>query len=489
MIPQIVGYLYTAVLIGLALYALHIVLLVALYLWHRRAPSPETPHIAEEDFPTVTVQIPLRNERYVVQRILAAVAAFDWPRERLEIQVLDDSDDDTTALVRAEIERLRAQGFSIALLHRQHNAGHKAGALAAGLQQARGEYIAIFDADFAPLPDFLRQTVPHLVQNPALGLVQARWGHLNAEYSPVTRAQALALDAHFTVEHIARNRAGLLMNFNGTGGVWRRRAIEASGGWQHDTIAEDLDLSYRAQLAGWKILYLPGVVAPAELPPLVAAFRQQQYRWAKGATQVLRKSIGPIVSSPRLNLVQKGMALLHLSGYLTQPLILTLMLLVAPMVVYSPRLPTLAVALGTLTMLPPLLYLIGQITLYRDWPRRILAYPVLMLLGVGISWNTTLGMLDGLLHWGGEFKRTPKFELRGRHGNWRATQYRVKLDRALPGEILISLYALTALLLAYELQRTSLLPLSLIYLAGEILIVWGTLHQLGQREDKKKQGR
>jgi cellulose synthase/poly-beta-1,6-N-acetylglucosamine synthase-like glycosyltransferase len=452
-------------------------------------PSPETPHIPEEHLPIVTVQIPLRNERYVVQRILAAVAAFDWPRERLEIQVLDDSDDDTTALARAEVERLQTQGYTITLMHRQHHSGHKAGALAAGLQKARGEYIAIFDADFAPLPDFLRRMVPYLIHDSTLGLVQGRWGHLNAEYSPVTRAQALALDAHFTVEHIARNRAGLLMNFNGTGGVWRRRAIEETGGWHHDTIAEDLDLSYRAQLAGWKILYLPDVVAPAELPPLVAAFRQQQYRWAKGATQVLRKSFGPIVSSPRLNPAQKVMALLHLSGYFTQPLILALVLLVAPMVIYSPRLPTLAVALGTLTMLPPILYLMGQIALYRDWPRRILAYPILMLLGVGISWNTTLGVLDGLLHWGGEFKRTPKFELRGRQGNWRTAQYRVTLDRALPGEILISVYALAALLLAHELQRTSLLPLSLIYLAGEMFIIWGTIQQLSRREDKKEQGR
>ncbi len=489
MIAQIVGYLYTAVLIGLALYAVHIVILVMLYLWHRRARSPETLSIPVADLPMVTVQIPLRNERYVMQRILAAVAAFDWPRERLEIQVLDDSDDDTTTLARTKVEQLQAQGYTIALLHRQHHNGHKAGALAAGLQKARGEYIAIFDADFAPMPDFLQRTIPHLMQNPALGLVQGRWGHLNAEYSLVTRAQALALDAHFTVEHIARNRAGLLMNFNGTGGVWRRRAIEEAGGWQHDTMAEDLDLSYRAQLAGWKILYLPDVVAPAELPPLVAAFRQQQYRWAKGATQVLRKSWGPIVVSSRLNLAQKAMALLHLSGYFTQPLILALVLLVAPMVIFSPRLPMLAMALGTLTMLPPLLYLMGQITLYRDWPRRFLAYPVLMLLGVGVSWNTTLGVLDGLLHWGGEFKRTPKFELQGRQGDWRATQYRIKLDRALLGEILISVYALAALLLAYELQRTSLLPLSLIYLAGETLIIWGTVQQLSQRKDKKEQGR
>ncbi|HOT92364.1 MAG TPA: glycosyltransferase [Anaerolineae bacterium] len=490
MVAQIVGYLYTGTLIGLAFYALHIIALIMLYLHHRRERPPVTPQIPEAELPVVTVQIPLRNERYVARRILAAVAAFDWPRERLEIQVLDDSDDDTTALLEAEVERLQAEGYDIHLLHRAHPTGHKAGALAAGLRQARGEYVAIFDADFAPAPDFLRRTVPHLIANPRLGFVQTRWGHLNAEYSLVTRAQALALDAHFTVEHIARNRSGLLMNFNGTAGVWRRRAIEEAGGWQHDTVAEDLDLSYRAQLVGWQVLYLPDVVAPAELPPLVAAFRQQQYRWAKGATQVLRKLSGTIVRSPRLKFSQKVMALLHLSGYLTQPLILMLVLLSAPLALYTPHVPVVVAALGMLTMLPPLLYVIGQAALYRDWPRRILVYPFLMVLGIGISWNTTLGVLDGWLHRGGEFKRTPKFELRGRQGNWRETQYRIKPDKALPGEIIISVYALTALILAYKLKRSSMMPFSIMTLLGEALMLWGALQQLpGRFKDKKEQGR
>ena len=267
MITQMIGLLYTATLLGLTVYTLHIVVVVALYLWHRREASPLTPHIPEADLPIVTVQIPLRNERYVVQRILRGVAALDWPRDRLEIQVLDDSTDDTTALARSEVQRLQAQGLTIHLLHRDHSTGHKAGALAAGLRQARGEYIALLDADFCPPPDFLRRTVPHLVASPTLGMVQTRWVHLNAEYSAVTRAQAIALDAHFVVEHTARNRSGLLINFNGTAGVWRREAIEDAGGWQADTLAEDLDLSYRAQLAGWKVLYLPEVTAPAGAAP------------------------------------------------------------------------------------------------------------------------------------------------------------------------------------------------------------------------------
>lgn len=486
------GYLYTAVLCGLAVYAIHIAILIALYLWHRRDEPPHLPHISDNDLPIVTVQIPLRNERYVVKRILQAVAAFDWPRDRLHIQILDDSDDDTTALAAIEVEHLQAQGCHAQLLHRQRPEGHKAGALAVGLHQARGDFIAIFDADFCPAPDFLRLTVPHLVTDPTLGMVQARWGHLNADYSLVTRAEALALDAHFTVEHIARNRSGLLMNFNGTAGVWRRRAIETSGGWQTDTIAEDLDLSYRAQLAGWKVLYLPDVVAPAELPPLVAAFKQQQYRWAKGATQTLRKLAVPIMRSPNLAFHQKAMALLHLSGYVTQPLLLLLVLLTLPMAIYAPNLPTLVVALGTLTMLPPVLYILGQMELHRNWFRRILVYPVLMFLGIGITWNSTLAIIDGFLYWGGEFQRTPKFRLQGRHGSWQNSRYRVPIDKALPGEIIISLYVVAALIVAMQWRQTSIIPLNLIYLIGMGLVLWGNLLQSQHRSEqrrKNKQGR
>ncbi|MBN1873805.1 MAG: glycosyltransferase [Anaerolineae bacterium] len=471
------SYIYTAALAGLALYAIHILILIILYLWHRQDAPPALPHLAETEFPRVTVQVPLCNERYVVKRILDAVAALDWPRGQLEIQVLDDSTDETTDLARAKIQSLQTQGYTAHLLHRQYPTGHKAGALAIGLQHTQSDFIAIFDADFCPQPDFLRQTVPYLIQNTTLGMVQARWEHLNAEYSPVTRAQALLLDAHFTVEHIARNRSGLLMNFNGTAGVWRRQAIVEAGGWQSDTVAEDLDISYRAQLAGWQIAYLPHVIAPAELPPLVAAFKQQQYRWAKGATQVLRKLAIPILRSPRLNIFQKTMALLHLSGYMTQPLFLILLLLTLPTIFFHPHLPTLVALLGTITTIPPLLYLVGQIALRPNWPRRILAYPVLMLLGLGITWSSTLAILDGLSHWGGTFKRTPKFQLKGKKGKWDHTDYRIKLDRALLGECLIGIYALLVMRLSHQYQQTDLIPFSLIYLSSEILIIASTLHQ------------
>lgn len=476
---QIIVYLYMVVLSGLAVYATYLVVLLCLYLWYRRDTTlPPLPTLAAHELPYVTVQIPLRNELHVATRIIQAVANLDWPRSRLDIQVLDDSTDETTAIVEAEVERLALTGVQITLLHRKAPTGYKAGALAAGLKQARGEFITIFDADFYPPKDFLRSTVPYLATMPELGMLQARWEHLNADYSAITRAQAMLLDAHFSVEHIARNRSGLLMNFNGTAGIWRKRAIVEAGGWQTDTVAEDLDLSYRAQLAGWKALYLPDVVAPAELPPQVAAFKSQQYRWAKGATQTLRKLAGPIIRSDVLNPLQKVMALLHMGAYFNLTFLLLMILLTVPMVFYNPNLPQLAAFLGGLASIPPVMYLLGQMHFRADWPRRILTtYPLLMLLGIGIAWSTTLAIIDGLFNWGGPFVRTPKFQLRGREGEWRKSKYRLGIDHTLLGEFLIGLYALAAAWLALTLQQEELLPFILMYVGGEALMVWSTLGQ------------
>jgi cellulose synthase/poly-beta-1,6-N-acetylglucosamine synthase-like glycosyltransferase len=400
--------------------------------------------------------------------------------------------------------------LDIELVRRPDRTGYKAGALAAGLGRARGEFIAIFDADFVPPPDFLRRTIPLFHGRPFLGLVQTRWAHLNADHSPLTRAQSLALDGHFVVEQIARNRSGLLMNFNGTAGVWRRACIDASGGWSGDTISEDLDLSYRAQLAGWDCMYLPEVSAPAELPPQLTAFKRQQFRWAKGSIQCLRKLWRPIIGhgrytarmntetvpflgvvaptdknkkakSPiprRLTLVQKWAALVHLSSYLAHPLMLILLFCSLPLFL-SPRdthLPMAMAYLGFSSLGPPLVYALAQRALYPDWRRRLLYFPILALLGTGIALNNTRAVIEALRGLGGPFARTPKFRLEGGGGRWAESSYRLPLGWTTLGEVLLALYALGTVLLAWRAGNLYAVPFMLLYAGGfgltALLGVW-----------------
>jgi cellulose synthase/poly-beta-1,6-N-acetylglucosamine synthase-like glycosyltransferase len=315
--------LYYLVLSVLAVYGLHRLVLLAVYFRTRKHGAVRPPDPAT--WPRVTVQLPIFNERYVATRLIDAVCAFDYPRDRLEIQVLDDSTDDTTDRIARRVAHYRARGLDIHHLHRRRRTGYKAGALAAGCQQAQGELLAVFDADFVPPPEFLRETVPHFA-DPRLGVVQARWEHVNREYSLLTRAQAIFLDAHFLIEHVARNRAGHFFNFNGTAGIWRREAIVDAGGWHHDTLTEDLDLSYRAQLAGWRFLFLPEVTAPAELPVDVNAFKRQQFRWAKGSIQTARKLLGPVLRSD-LPWSTKVEATIHLTNNAAYLLMVLLSLL------------------------------------------------------------------------------------------------------------------------------------------------------------------
>ena len=415
--------------------------------WRTRHASVAAPPM--DDLPQVTAQLPLFNELEVAGRLIDAVAAFDYPRDKLLIQVLDDSNDLTVQLVARKLAALEARGYRVQHIRRANRDGFKAGALAEGMAHSNSEYIAIFDADFVPPPDFLRRTLPHLLADPGLGIVQSRWSHLNAEENSLTRAQRLSIDTHFAVEQAARNRSGWLIPFNGTGGVWRRSCIKAAGGWSAATLTEDLDLSYRAQLAGWRSQFLPDVEAPGEIPPQLAAYKQQQARWATGNTQCLLKLARPIIAA-HLSAPQKIMAIQHLCQYLPQPLML-LMLLLTPPLLLAEGLAGMSLApLGIIGMAPPLMYIAGQTQLYgsRGAPSALTAFPALLLIGTGLSLSNSLAVASGLLGFKPPFRRTPKFKR-----EWKNSRYALSADITLWLELALTLYALWAAALAWDLQR------------------------------------
>ncbi|MDH7485261.1 MAG: glycosyltransferase [Anaerolineae bacterium] len=454
--------IYVVAALLLALYGANSLLLTAVY-WRVRQRQPAEPPLSR--LPGVTVQLPIYNEVHVVERLIDAVAQLDYPPECLQIQVLDDSSDETTALARARVEFHRARGVNIALLRRQGREGYKAGALAHGLRYATGELIALFDADFVPAPDFLRRTVPYFLADPGLGFLQTRWGHLNADYSPLTRAQALALDGHFVVEQTARQRSGWFMNFNGTAGLWRRACIEESGGWSADTLSEDLDLSYRAQVRGWRAAYLPQVVAPAEVPPQLAAFKRQQFRWAKGSIQCLRKLAGEVWRSSR-SLAARLEGLVHLSGYLAHPLMVLMLLSTLPLLLSGARLSWPLAYLSLASLGPPLLYAVGQRALYPNWWRRYSHLPLLVLLGSGIALSNSVAIVEGLLGRENRFRRTPKFRLEGKNGQWQGQRYALRLDWMVLGELLLALYAALTIAVAWTRGHTWAIPFLCLYLGG-----------------------
>lgn len=459
-----IDFLHTLCVVFLSIYGIQAILLTLLYLRHRGAGLVGREPAAHE-WPLVAIQLPVHNEMHVIERLIDAAAALDYPVDKLEIQVLDDSSDCTTKLAEDSAAYHRARGVDVKVLRRPTREGFKAGALAWGLHRTRAEFVAVFDADFSPRPDFLRRTVPALLACPTVGVVQTRWSHLNEDYSPLTRVQALALNGHFVVEQTGRNRSDLLINFNGSGGVWRRSCIEEAGGWQWDTMTEDMDLSYRAQLAGWRSLYLPDVDAPAELPPQMEAFKRQQARWAQGSTQCLRK-LGPRILSSDLSWRQKLMALIHIGSYLTQPFMILLLLTTLP-VLWSSH-PASAV-LGSLWLVglgPPLLYVVAESRLYRDWARRLLYFPVLAAVFAGISWSTTRAVWEGSTRWGGTFRRTPKFMLEGHRGRWVDSTYRLLPDKAIFGEAFLMLYAIVAVWAAWSRHQYGAIPFLMLFVLG-----------------------
>ncbi len=439
--------LYFLCLAVLSGYGLHRWYLLALYLRYRRRAGP--PPANPEVWPLVTVQVPLYNEMYVAKRIIEAVCNFDYPRDRLDIQILDDSTDETQAIAAAEVDLQRRAGVTITHLHRTLRTGFKAGALQAGLGRARGDLVAVFDADFVPPPNFLREVVPQFA-DARIGMVQTRWGHLNRDYSALTRVQALLLDGHFVIEHTARHRSGRFFNFNGTAGVWRRACIDDAGGWQSHTLTEDLDLSYRAQLQGWRFVYLPQVQAPAELPVEMGSFKSQQHRWAKGSIQTARKLLPNILRSNQ-PLAVKAEAIFHLTANVGYVLMAVLALLVVPTIwlrrginlewmFVAVDLPLFA--LSTLSIAGFYAVAHREATgSFRGIGRMV---PFLMAMGIGLCLNNARAVIEAATGRLSEFRRTPKYNLSPGEGA-ASRRYRGVVGRDVWIETALAVYFAVAL--------------------------------------------
>lgn len=423
---------YFAVVIGLSLYGLHRYSIIYLFLKYRnQRPEPQG-HF--EQLPRVTVQLPVYNELYVVERLLKAVSKLEYPKGLLQIQVLDDSTDATVEISARCVGELQQQGFDAEHIHRKNREGFKAGALEAGLASCKGEFIFILDADFVPTPGVLNETI-HFFTDPNVGMIQTRWGHINRTYSLLTRIQAMFLDGHLVLEQTARSRSGRFFNFNGTAGLWRRSCIEQAGGWQHDTLTEDLDLSYRAQLAGWKFIFLTDLVTPAELPVDMNGFKSQQHRWTKGSVQTCMKLL-PSIWRSQLPLKLKFEATAHLTSNFAYLLLGLLCVLMLPqthqsgglwriLLVDVPIFLSASVSAGVF-------YICAQRELYpRTWMREILMLPLLLALGIGLSINNAKAVLEALFKRDSEFTRTPKYGIVNKSQSWRSAQY-VSIKTMLP---------------------------------------------------------
>ncbi len=391
--------------------------------------------------PPVTVQLPIFNERYVVERLVETAVSLRYPADRLQIQVIDDSTDDTTQKAAELVAHYNKKGVNISLLHRDNREGYKAGALAAALPQASGDFVAIFDADFQPDPDFLQQTIPHFLNEPNLGMVQARWGHLNGDNSALTAAQAIALDKHFAMEQTVRHRANMFPKFNGSGGVWRRSCIEQAGGWLADTVCEDLCLSTRATLNGCEFRFLNDVVAPAELPTSMTAYKSQQARWAKGSMQCLWIYGRSILTDHHHTLRGRLYALLSMSAYATHLLLIALLLLLVPLIAAGYTFSAKMLIFSVAGIGQPLLFILGQQVLYPDWRRRLRHFPTLLLMAIGTAPSNSRAILQAVYGRHHPFIRTPKT-------GSSAVTYRAGFDRIIFSEIALALYAAAGLAFA-----------------------------------------
>ena len=429
----IIAFFYTVALLYIFLFSLSQLHLT----WHYRK-SKKSQQVAKMDLseaPCVTVQLPVYNELYVIERLIDAVSNFNYPREKLEIQVLDDSTDRTSDVIAEKVEQLKRLGVDIVHIQRKDRTGFKAGALQYGLEIAKGNFLAIFDADFLPGPEFLQETLPYF-RNSEIGMVQTRWGHVNKDYSLLTKLQAFGLDAHFSIEQTGRSHAGSFINFNGTGGVWRKQCIEQAGGWSADTLTEDLDLSYRAQFKGWKFKYLENVLAPAELPVLMPAVKSQQFRWNKGAAETARKNLGTILKSP-WSFTKKSHAIFHLFNSSVFVCLLLAALLSIPMLFIKNAHPQFNVLfhVGSVFLVGffaiTYFYWVANNQINREQPAKYFfkIFPSFLTVSMGLSLHNSIAVLEGLFGFKSPFIRTPKFNIRHSKDVLRENEY---IQRKIP---------------------------------------------------------
>jgi cellulose synthase/poly-beta-1,6-N-acetylglucosamine synthase-like glycosyltransferase len=474
--------IYLAILLCLAVYGFHRTILVCLYYRHKhKRPEPKA-IFAEEELPRVTVQLPLFNEMYVAERLIEAVARLDYPRDKLEIQVLDDSTDETQGICRKKVDEIRKRGFNIQYIHRDDRTGFKAGALENGLRHATGEYAMVFDADFIPSPPMLRDMI-HFFTDDKVGMVQARWGHVNRDYSRLTEVEAIMLDGHFVIEHTARHRSGRFFNFNGTAGMWRISTIADAGGWEHDTLTEDMDLSYRAQLKGWDFVYLYDIVSDAELPVEMNSFKSQQFRWAKGSIQVAKKLLPTILRSDAPFRV-KTEAFFHLTNNFAYPLLLLLSIFLLPNLLVRTHhgwrevvLIDLPLFLGT-TMSVISFYIVAQREVRpKGWKETLRYLPLMLSVGIGLCVNQTRAVVEALAGKETEFVRTPKHGVLKRRENWTSKKYRAMKNLVPFFELFMGLYFTATLAVAFVGGHFLSVPFLLLFLVGYFYVGSLSVHQ------------
>ncbi len=436
--------------------------------------------------PKVTTQLPVYNEKHVVERLVKAVVNIDYPKELHEIQVLDDSNDETKDIVSALVHKYSARGFNIKHVVRNNRDGFKAGALNLGMEKAEGEFLAIFDADFVPDKNFLYDTIPFFYERPKVAIVQTRWGHINRNYSLLTIAQSIGMDGHFIIEQGARTWNGLYMNFNGTAGVWRREAIIDSGGWTFDTLTEDLDLSYRAQLKGWNTKFLLDVVAPSELPVDINAYKSQQHRWAKGSIQTAKKVL-PQIFKTNDSLIKKVEAFIHLNQYMVHPMMIILALFSFPLIILlKAQMSNMSVSFTMMVLIilismgafaPTFLYIVAQKKGYKDWMKRCMFIPALMFIGCGIAINNTKAVLEALLDFKSDFIRTPKYGVIKRGRNTLVKNYSLPLQVFFISEILLSAYCFMGFMQYTSNKKFIFGPFLLMYAIGFLYVGMLSLFQ------------